>query len=208
MKKLCETVCWVFRYIKITCIGNQMRKQFFLEKLLERSNRLWFAFPQEVFKEMCKDLSFRIQGDYMSVNDLFIEGFHLYQNKAHLRSKKCETMKLIPVDALSIKEIVACEYRVQLPVDALSIKEIVACEYRVQLLKKVIDYTPKMSEFEGYETVLTYTAKVSFREIENRLWSEWILKYYMCRFIKSTHFFVLFKILIIRNTIEYCFSYG
>ena len=189
MKKLCETVCWVFRYIKITCIGNQMRKQFFLEKLLERSNRLWFAFPQEVFKEMCKDLSFRIQGDYMSVNDLFIEGFHLYQNKAHLRSKKCETMKLIPVDALSIKEIVACEYR-------------------VQLLKKVIDYTPKMSEFEGYETVLTYTAKVSFREIENRLWSEWILKYYMCRFIKSTHFFVLFKILIIRNTIEYCFSYG
>ncbi len=93
----------------------------------------------------------------MCVNDLFIEGFHLYQNKAHLRSKKSETMNLIPVDALSIKEITACG------------------EYRVQLLKKVIDYTPKMSEFEGYETVLTYTTKVSFREIENRLWGEWIL---------------------------------
>jgi hypothetical protein len=32
-----------------------------------------------------------------------------------------------------------------------------------------------MSEFEGYETVLTDTTKVSFREIENRLWGEWIL---------------------------------
>lgn len=154
MKKLFKTVCWVCRYVKIKCIGNRMRKQFFLEKLLERSNQVWFAFPQEVFKEMCNDLSSRIQGDYMCVNDLFIEGFHLYQNKAHLRSKKSETMNLIPVDALSIKEITACG------------------EYRVQLLKKVIDYTPKMSEFEGYETVLTYTTKVSFREIENRLWGE------------------------------------
>ena len=99
MKKLFKTVCWVCRYVKIKCIGNRMRKQFFLEKLLERSNQVWFAFPQEVFKEMCNDLSSRIQGDYMCVNDLFIEGSDGYSIHQKTNELHYPLSMLLKVDA-------------------------------------------------------------------------------------------------------------
>ena len=139
------------KYIKVTCIGNKIRRRLFMEKLLAKANHCWFAYPDDVYKKMCDELSSQFIKDHLSVDEFFVRHFDFFQRRANARVKQ--------------RKSVTCIY-----INALSVKALNAFEYQVELLRENTDYKKDDPDSEEFIAVLSYEVKISFKEIEEDLW--------------------------------------
>jgi hypothetical protein len=139
------------KYIKIACIGNRIRRRLFMEKLLAKANRCWFAYPDDVYKKMCNELSSQFINDHLSVDEFFVRHFDFFQRRSNARMKQ--------------RESVSCIY-----INALSVKALNAFEYQVELLRENTNYKKGDSDSEEFKVALSYEVKISFKEIEENLW--------------------------------------
>ena len=146
LKKIKE----VYKYVQVACIGNRMRKQIFLEKLLVRANLHWFGFSESVMKKMCKELALAIPGDCMAVSNISFDQFRYFQEHATYMSKKAKECNLIFIDVL---RVTPTGYQT----------------YRVELLTKNLDYDRNNQESEKYKIRMSYEVTVPYEEIEEEL---------------------------------------
>ena len=140
----------VYKYVQVACIGNRMRKQIFLEKLLVRANRHWFGFSDSVMKQMCKALALAIPGDCMAVSNISFDQFKYFQGNAAYMSKKSKECNLILIDILRVTPV---GYQT----------------FRVELITKNLDYDRDNPESEKYNVRLSYEVRVPYQEIETDL---------------------------------------
>ena len=173
----------VYKYVQVACIGNRMRKQIFLERLLVRANLHWFGFSESVMKKMCKELALAIPGDCMAVSNISFDQFRFFQEHATYMEKKSKECNLIFIDILRVT-----------PVGFQT--------YRVELLTKNLDYDRDNPESEKCKVRLSYEVRVPYQEIETDLFEFWI-RFKVCRLIFNLHIFCL----LIWNTIENGFCY-
>ena len=173
----------VYKYVQVACIGNRMRKQIFLEKLLVRANRHWFGFSDSVMKQMCKALALAIPGVCMAVSNISFDQFKYFQGNAAYMSKKSKECNLILIDILRVTPV---GYQT----------------FRVELITKNLDYDRDNPESEKYNVRLSYEVKIPYEDIEDELFKLWVW-FKVCRLIFNLHIFCL----LIRNTIENSFCY-
>ena len=138
---LMKKINHLFWRLRLLCFGTRIRERLFLEKLLRRSNRHWFAFPEKVYKRMCKDLSLYIRGNYAAFSDLWLDNFYIFQRSADLRAKRRDNVVFIPIHVLHV--------------EALGRNR-----YQLELLQKNGD---------GYETKFHDEVEIPFDEIEKEL---------------------------------------
>ena len=148
MKNLLLKIKWLYRNILVWLFGKRMRRQIFLEILLQKANLHWFSFPQKVYKDFCKELSLIIHGSFFCINEFRIDGIHLYINRAN--NKQFNTRR-VPID-----------------IDTLEIKRIGNNNFQIQLLKKSI--LVKKEKEPKYEVLFTNTIQINETEIEKKLW--------------------------------------
>ena len=165
LKKIKE-IC---KHVQIVCIGNRMRKQIFLEKLLVRANRHWFGFSESVMKKMCKALALAIPGDCMAVSNISFDQFKYFQGNAAYMSKKSKECNLILIDILRVTPV---GYQT----------------FRVELITKNLDYDRDNPESEKCKVRLSYEVKIPYEEIETDLFEFWI-RFKVCRLIFNLHIF-------------------
>ncbi len=173
----------VYKYVQVACIGNRMRKQIFLEKLLVRANIHWFGFSDSVMKKMCKELALAIPGDCMAVSNISFDQFRFFQEHVTYMAKKSKECNFIFIDILRVT-----------PTGFQT--------YRVELLTKNLDCDRNNPESEKYKTRLSYEVKIPYEDIEDELFKLWVW-FKVCRLVFNLHIFCL----LIWNTIENGFCY-
>ena len=142
----------IYRYVQIACIGNRLRKKIFLKKLLRRANQHWFAFSENAFNMLCKELALTIPGNYSSVSNLSFEHFSHFQKRACYRSNKSKNLSLIFIDLLKVTPS-SSDYNT----------------YHVELLSMNLNYDRNNPKSEKYKVRMCYDVAVPFSEIEEEL---------------------------------------